>query len=180
MKDLKESGDIVVSKRMLGGHVPGASIAGDFAAKLTGTAGELKAYNLNASAVADELTKVFRGSGGSEADIQSWKEQLNDRNTASENSAVLQKGVDLMAGQIKGLFEKYVRGMGVAPSQPLITKDDIDTLESIGVNVDKLRKYAVAAPSEEPPAGQIWVSDKDGNIGSIAPEEYDKNKYIKL
>lgn len=176
LQDLKQSSDIVTGKRVFGGYVPGLSAIGDIAAGITHTAGDLKAFNENGQAVADELTKVFRGTGGSEGDIKGWQANLSDTNTAEENQKVLQKGIDLMAGQIKGLFDKYQRAMGGAePKDPIISPENVKAIKEMGFDTTKLERYSLGTP----PDGEIWVKQGD-EIGSIPKNEFDPKKYIKF
>lgn len=175
LKDLKESADTVTSKR-LSSHIPGSNIAGDFFANITGTSGDLKAYNENAQALASELTNVFRNSGGTEADIKGWQESLNDRNSPSENKKALQKGVDLMSGRVKAIHDQYKRAMGgQEPAQPIISREDVNAIKDMGFDVSKLERYSLGAP----PEGQIWVKMGD-QIGSIPSSEFDPKKYAKI
>lgn len=184
LKDLSASGIDVNKHRLFGNageHVPGFGIVGDVLARATHTAGRLDAYNENAQAVANELTKVFSGSGGNETEVTSWKDTTNDRNTNSENAHVIQKAIDLLAGQFKGMHDNYVRVMGEEP-EAFIGRSDLKALAALpgidGKNIDvsKLERYSLG----KPPTGSVWVTDSAGKIYSIAPDDPDIKNYIKL
>jgi len=175
MRDLKESADIVTSKR-IAPWLPGSNYIGDVVAGATHTAGDLKAFNENAQAVADELTRVFRATGGSENDVKSWRENLSDTNSASENQKALQKGVDLMAGQVKGIFEQYKRGMnGAEPKMPIISPEDVKAIKDMGFDTSKLERYSYPAA----PSGQMWVK-QNGMPGIVPINEFDPKTQQKI
>lgn len=81
----------------------------------------LKSFNLNKDAVADELTRVFRQSGGSAADIADWKAQLDSSGSPEQFKGVMQKGIDLLNSRLDSIAQQYNTGMGT-------TKQGVDLL----------------------------------------------------
>lgn len=68
-------------------------------------------FNTYKMAVAHELTKVFRGSGGAEADVQGWMKQLDSSNSPTELHATVHDMVEAMGAQAQSLADKYKQGM---------------------------------------------------------------------
>lgn len=158
--------------RDLNQNIPLYSAAGDVAARLTHTAGDLNAYNENGNAVAEEMNKVFSATGGSLAQVQSWKENVDDTNTASENHSVIQKSIDLLGGQLKGMLDNYQRVMEADPA-PFLKPADVKQFKDMGFDTSKLERYTLPAP----PLGQMYVKDKNGNTGMISRKEFDPNVF---
>ena len=70
------------------------------------------------SAVADELTRSFRLTGGNVHDIVAWEANLNASNSPDQLRGAIRTGVDLLRSRIDALGEQYNKGMG-RTSDPL-------------------------------------------------------------
>lgn len=68
-------------------------------------------FNFYRTAVANELTKVFRGSNGAEADVQGWLKQLNSAGSPVELHQTVQAMVDGMKSRLESLGAQYNSGM---------------------------------------------------------------------
>jgi hypothetical protein len=75
-------------------------------------AGRLKAFQLNANAVAEELERAYRGTGGNVAEIESWKSSFDSADSPAALRKVLQKAVTLLNSKIQALGTQYSQGMG--------------------------------------------------------------------
>lgn len=83
-------------------------------------------------AVADELTRSFRGSGGNVADIVGWEKQLNAANSPDQLHAAVKQAVDLLASRINAVGEQYKKGLGTTASPlELLTPSARKTLVNI-------------------------------------------------
>lgn len=71
-------------------------------------------FNTARDAVADELTRVFRGSGGALADVMAKKANLSADNSPEQNKAVIKQYVDLLGSRLGSMGEQYSQGMGQA------------------------------------------------------------------
>lgn len=69
-------------------------------------------FNFYKVAVANELTKVFRGSNGAEADVQAWLKQLDSAKSPTELHATVRSMVDGMQSRVEALTNQYSVGMG--------------------------------------------------------------------
>jgi hypothetical protein len=75
-------------------------------------------FNTAKQAVADEMTRVFRGTGGSNADVEGWEKNINAANSPQQLKAAIQQGVNLLGSRISAVGEQYKKGMGTS-AQPL-------------------------------------------------------------
>jgi len=72
----------------------------------------IKTFDTTKKAVVDELTRVWRGSGGSEGDIKTWSDQINSANSPDQLHSVIGQIGDLLESKINSLAETYKQGMG--------------------------------------------------------------------
>ncbi len=87
---------------------------------LTGS-DKVKNFETAKDAVADELTRVFRGTGGSVADIDAWKSKLSAANSPQQFKGVMGQMTELLNSRLDALGQQYNQGMGT-------TKDGIELL----------------------------------------------------
>lgn len=73
---------------------------------------ELTAFKDNADALADELTRTFRGTGGSVTEVENWRKNLSPNMSPSEIKASAKKLADLLDSRLDALGTTYQRGMG--------------------------------------------------------------------
>jgi len=102
-------------------------------------------YAQTAGAVAGELTQVFRGSGGAEADIQRYLSELDPNASEEQKKAAIANITTLLKSRLDALNDQYVKGMGTT-AQPL------DVLDPHSKQV--LAKYLPGfTPPGSPPVG---------------------------
>jgi hypothetical protein len=68
-------------------------------------------FNLARNAVVNELERVFRGTGGSEADIAQWRSTINSSMSPDQLRESLAQGVDLLNSRLEALGAQYNQGM---------------------------------------------------------------------
>lgn len=88
-----------------------------------GTDQRYKDFETAKTAVANELTRVFRGTGGAEADIQGWMKQLEGAGSPEALHGVVRSMAELINSRVEALGEQYGQGMGT-------TKDPLTLLTS--------------------------------------------------
>lgn len=76
-------------------------------------------FGLAVDAVAGELTRVYRQTGGNEADIQSWKAKMNAAKSPQELQGAYATLGDLLEGKISQFQEQADRGLGIGTIQVL-------------------------------------------------------------
>lgn len=90
----------------------------------SGTGQRYKDFDAAKTAVANELTRVFRGSGGAEADIQGWLKQLDSASSPKELKTVVRSMATLMKSRLEAVGEQYQQGMGTSKDPiTLLTPD---------------------------------------------------------
>jgi hypothetical protein len=72
----------------------------------------LKAFNENRHAVTDELEKAFRGSSGTQAGIEEWKNDFSSSSSPDQFRKSIGKGVELLQSRLEALSDAYAQGMG--------------------------------------------------------------------
>lgn len=98
------------------------------------------------TAVAGELSNIFKQSGSTDQEIASW---LNgyDRNSSRENKqAYLQKGAELMQGRINSIGSEYERTMGKPYDKDLISPEGRAGLDKINGRFGQSPKFGQPSP----------------------------------
>jgi hypothetical protein len=81
----------------------------------------LKEFRAAKTAVADELTRAFRGSGGNVHDIIQWEKAISEADSPQALHAAVRTAVELLNSRIEAVGDSYNRGMGT-------TKEGLDLL----------------------------------------------------
>lgn len=86
--------------------------------------------------VVDELTRVWRGTGGSEADIQERLKVLDSSNSPQQLKGALRETAQMVKGKIDAFSDQYRRGMGTAAEDKnFYTPETINIFKSLGVDI---------------------------------------------
>jgi hypothetical protein len=93
------------------GNYPLKNWAGNKLAEATGS-GAQGSFRTNAHAVAEELSKVFKGSNLSDTEIHAWEQNLNENMSPEQQHMQILKLRDLLQGSLQALEEKRVNSMG--------------------------------------------------------------------
>lgn len=93
------------------GNYPSLNWVGNKYNEATG-GGEPGAFRTNAHAVAEEMSKVFKGANMSDAEIHAWEENLSPNMSPAQQKAQIKKLSELLHGSLDALEEKRVAGMG--------------------------------------------------------------------
>jgi len=127
-------------------------------AELTGSAGPTQ-FKQTATALASELTQVFRGSGGAEADVKRYLSELNPNASLEQKKAAINNIVDLLQSRLAAIGDQYNQGMGK-------TEDPLTLLNPKAQNVIK----GLAASPTQPtaPHGQ---AKSQGPMRMTSPQE---------
>jgi hypothetical protein len=131
------------------------------------------------SAVADELTRSFRLTGGNVHDIVAWEANLNAANSPAQLHGAIKQAVDLLRSRIENVGQQYNKGMGTT-SDPieLLTPKSRDTIrmleggEKEGTSPKGEKSEAPASSSVAPPIAKPKAS-KAGSL-DVTEEEYNK------
>ncbi|MGA0588099.1 hypothetical protein ACO2Q2_13360 [Dyella sp. KRB-257] len=92
----------------------------------------IKEFEANKKAVVDEMTRVYRGTGGSEQDIKTWSEALDNAGSPQQLQGVIGKISELLQSKINALTDQYRQGMGtIGQHQSFITPKAQATLRKL-------------------------------------------------
>ncbi len=103
--DLKETAEALNNS-----SIPLWNTAGNAINSATGSP-EVNNFNLARNAVADELAKVFKGSGVSDHEIAQWKETLNASQSPAQLKGAVKTAINLMDSRLHALNDQRDRGM---------------------------------------------------------------------
>lgn len=114
------------------------------------------AWRSNANAVADEVSKFFKGAGISDHEIQEWKNNLSENLSPAQQRAQIGKLSELMQGGLDALDEKRTASIGQTAADkmgPLIKPAG----QAILKRIDEFTKGSNgAAPGGTAPTGVKW------------------------
>lgn len=136
----------------------------------------MKSFSMAKTAVVDELTRAFRGTGGNVHDLIEWSKSLDSADSEKSLRAAIQQGIHLLKGRIDALGNQYERGMGktIDPVSLLSPKaqEAYDRLSGEG----KTKSHGLDAPlrPETVPDGSAYSASRKmwrGPDGTI----YDQN-----
>lgn len=93
---------------------------------------EVNNFNIARNAVADELSKVFKGAGVSDHEINAWKETLNAAQSPEQLKGAIKTAIGLMDSRLYALNDQRDRGMNTS-SEPraLLTDKSRKALQSV-------------------------------------------------
>lgn len=149
-------------------------------------------FNTAKQAVADELTRAFRGTGGNVSDIKDWEKNLNSSNSPEQLHAAVAQAVELLASRINAIGEQYRRGMGTtADVTELLTPAAKRTLAAlpngeqilndVGMRRAGTRGEPAAAPSAastppvaNAPSAGAPPSQSPGAAPEVTEEQYNQ------
>ena len=114
----------------------------NFIAAKTGDS-DITRFEANRKAVVDELTRVWRGTGGSEADIKAWSDVLSSSESPEQLHAAIAQIGDLLESNLKALEDQYTEGMGtIGKGRRMITDESRKTLDVLERKAGKAQPAA--------------------------------------
>lgn len=122
----------------------------------------LKDFQTARTAVADELTRAFRGSGGNVHDIIQWEKAINAADSPVALKAAVRAAAELLGSRITAVGDEYNRGMGT-------TKDPLELLNPKAADAFKRlqendRPAATSKAAPVKPGNYVWKN------GALVPE----------
>jgi len=136
------------------GNYPLWNRIGNAASEAKGS-GAQGAFRTNAHAVAEELSKVFKGANLSDAEIHAWEQNLHENMSPEQQRMQIAKLRDLLAGSLHALEEKRLASIGPMAAEkagPLIREEGQHVLKRI----DDWIKAGTGAASGTAPTGVKW------------------------
>lgn len=96
--------------------------------------GQQGAFRTNAHAVAEEMSKVFKGANLSDSEIRHWEQNLSENMSPEQQKAQIAKLSELLHGSLAALEEKRAAAIGpmaAAKAGPVIKEEGQKVLERI-------------------------------------------------
>jgi len=121
-----------------------------------------KDFQTARTAVSDELTRAFRGSGGNVHDIKAWEAAIDQSDSPAALKAAVKQATELLRSRIESVGDAYNRGMGTQREAPeLLSPKARKTLDRVlgheGADGERGGEKTGAKPSA---AGLATVSSK--------------------
>jgi hypothetical protein len=108
-----------------GGMTPlNLMVNGPHAAMDPNYAARVRSFKLAKTAVIDEMTRAFKGTGGSVHDVEQFEKSIQDSDSPQALYAAIGTGLDLLDGRLQALSDRYAMGMNrqVSPDYFLTEK----------------------------------------------------------
>lgn len=120
----------------------------------------IKRFGTARQAVASELERVYRGTGGSQGDINEWRDNLSPYDATDAKQSALKTAVTLMFGRINSATDSYKASMGKNPPAGLgLTSSSLRVLRGMGIDPGGLNESQL--PNEEPVTPQSGTASPD-------------------
>ena len=144
----------------------------------------LSKYHLAKTAVVDELTRAFRGTGGNVHDLVQWEKSLGQAQSKPALQAAVREGIALLEGRIASLADQYNRGMGTTrePLELLSPKaqDAVRRMQGLSekgvtngpVEGERVQKLMTQRAVTGPQPGGFASDAQAVASGQIAPAEF--------
>lgn len=119
----------------------------------------LKRFQAARTAVSDELTRAFRGSGGNVHDIIQWENAINSGDSPEAIGSAVRTAANLLESRIQSVGESYNAAMGT-------TKDPLSLLaphaQEAFNNLKAGKRAGGAAPAAGPvkPGAYVWDPER--------------------
>lgn len=168
-----------------GAGVPGTTTANWLKNVIKTSAGspDVKNFMTARDAVASELTKVFRGSGGSEADVRGWQQNIDSAGSPEQLKGAITQAIDLMGSRLQALQSQYEKGVGKPADFKFLTPKSEQILQRLSDG--QPTTTGGGAPASAIPApvqqllqgatagrhtlsdGSVWLKNTDGSIQRV-------------
>jgi hypothetical protein len=135
---------------------------GNVIARATGNP-NITNFNTVKKAVSDEVTRVWRQSGGAEADIKAAQDNLDAANSPAQLHQAIATYGELLESKLGALQNQYQQGMGINDVQ-MVTPASRATLNRL----ETIAGRSLATTPTAVPAGRIRVIAPDGRKGTLA------------
>jgi hypothetical protein len=121
--------------------------------------GGVAAVDSAANAVSGEMSQVFKNSGATDQEIQSWREQFDHNMAPDAFGESVGTMTDLMAGRMVGEAQNYVNTFGSLKGFPLLAPKTVEILSGIDTDGARLmlevnHQAMVASGIKAPAPGQ--------------------------
>jgi len=81
--------------------------------------------------VSEELAKAFKGGIATEGEVKQWQNAIDAADSWPALQSAIQTATEMLASRVAALEDKYMRGMGKAPEQPLLSQKSTKVLSQM-------------------------------------------------
>lgn len=113
-------------------------------------------------ALASELTSAFRGSTGSVADVEAWKNNLGENMSHAQQQAAADGAVALLANRLRQLRQQYIDTIGRPPPFKFLQPDSRAILKKMGYDPEAVESGVYGAPGGMPPGNLQTNTNQQG------------------
>jgi hypothetical protein len=160
---LDNTGSWLVNK---GVNAIGGALSSDVKSKLNN-------FNVARQAVASELERAYRGTGGNMTEIEEWKKSIDNADSPEAVRAAIGQATQLLGSKIDSLGEQYSKGMGVtSKGLDLLTPKAAETFKKF-TTPQEAQKPIGKQPKSTPQtnaAGWKLMTDAKGNKAYVSPD----------
>lgn len=123
---------------------------------------KLAAFNTAKNAVEEELTRAFKGSGGSLTEVENWGKLLDAASSPAALKQVVHSAVNLLASRIDAVGEQYNKGMGTTSDPVKLLNPKAQKIwAALNGNGAPQEPGPPAASGVQPPSAPVRVSIPD-------------------
>jgi hypothetical protein len=141
-------------------NYPMYNAVGNFVNKEVLGKGAVTEFLPNAHAVAEEMSKVFKGANLSDAEVRQWEASLNANMSPQQQRAAVGKLVQLLNGSLQALQDKRERGMGPIASGklgPVLNEESRHVMDRVDKWVAGVQENKSAGPASSGSLPSGWT-----------------------
>jgi len=144
---------------------------GNYLANETGDP-RVRNFSIARQAVASELTRAFRGTGGSMTEVKDWENSINSADSPDQLEGAIQKATELLRSRLDAMQSQYQQGLGrSADVMQFLTPKNRQVLENLETGGTTERKTSDVFAG--PPAGTA-ITPEDVKGWRYSPEREQK------
>lgn len=123
-------------------------------------------FNTAKTAVASELTRVYRGTGGTGEEVNQAEKNLSSNSSPEQIKGAVHSSLNLMNGRIQAIDSNYRRVMGKnADTSGFYDEETVRRMKDAGIKIGGEGKSVQS--NNSPPEATIKVKNADGQSGTI-------------
>lgn len=112
-------------------------------------------FNTTKKAAADEVTKVWRASGGSEADIKEAMKNFDGAQSPEQLQAAIGTVVQLIGGKLSALQDQYKQGMGTERNAKALVSPEARRAYEKVLNRAGMTSDTIGQQAQQPASGGV-------------------------
>lgn len=116
-------------------------------------------FDMARNAVSNELTRLFRGTGGAEADIQAWKQTINSSESPEQLKGAIDTAISLLAGRAAALEDQWNKGIGKPRDFHFLSDQSRQIIQKLGYDPNSVEHGQVQTLQQQKQAPQAGGDD---------------------